>query len=109
MADVQALSGRIGKLYQRVIFRLGVVVGRGKGVVLHPTFFCHLASTLAKIVLQDLFLHSSPIFAGVLTHFGVTYFYKKAARKCGCNNQLIPGQQVADVHLRTSLHSLSRL
>ena len=76
MTDVQALSGRIGELYQRVIFGLGVVVGRGKGVVFIPLLL-PFGLDLAKIVLQDLFLHSSPIFAGVLTHFGVTCFYKR--------------------------------
>ena len=76
MADVQALSGRIRELHQRVIFGLGVVVGRGKGVVFIPLLL-PFGFDLAKIVLQDLFLHSSPIFTGVLTHFGAAPLYRK--------------------------------
>ena len=55
MADMQPLSGRIGKLHQCIVGRLFMSVRRGKGVLLHP-FFLPFFLDLTVIV-----THSIPL------------------------------------------------
>ena len=61
MPHVQPLSRRIGKLHQRIEFRLGIVVFRRKGMLVIPDFLpfcfnfcgivpCHIHISLLIIV-----------------------------------------------------------